>query len=876
MVFNSNRLRGRSALTAAIAGALVLGTGRPACAQALGSIRTVAGGGIGDGLPATEANLASPLGVARDNGGNRYIADTGNHRVRRIAAGTGVISTVAGTGTPGFSGDGGPATAAQLNAPNGVFVDVNGILYITDTGNNRVRRVTVDGVISTFMDGLKAPTGILLERDGTLFVSDTGNNRVVARENSGDVSTFVGGGTGGDGESGTSVSLSQPMGLAEDPDQGSLYVAEAGSGRVRQVNRVTQTVDTVAGGGSAGDGDDARNAFLPNPVALAADAQSNVYVVSGGGPTAGAQANRIRRVNVDNNTIRTVVADLNSPAGILLDPGGSLILAEAGTGRVLRFSTSGGSPTVIAGGGVGDNGPATNASLVGPVDMALDGAGGLLVVEQDRHRVRRVSLADGKISTVIGKGTPGYSGDGGPAAQAEMLLPGGIAIHPLGFIYLADTGNHRVRVLDQSGTISTGAGSGPTGLGNGGFDGDGGPADQARFNTPQQVAIDAPGNLYIADTGNHRVRKAEAGTGLIVTVAGVGTPGSGGDGGPASGAQLNAPSSVAVDAAGNLYIADTNNHRVRRVNLSSGTIATFAGTGEAAFGGDNAPASAAKLNQPRDLAFDAAGNLYIADSGNGRVRRVDARTGVITTVAGSGTAGFGGDGGAATAASLSGPASVVVDGGTLYVADRDNGRIRAVALDLTRPQVSFQKTTGPAGGPAVRVTASDPPPSTKVLQVQASGSNFVVNNESLPFQFAAPLGGLPSFSFLAEKSDPNSSAAMVVTAVDGAGNVTHPVWLEIGPDGSQPAVLETPPIRSSELVLSLTNAGLTEIRVEIAGRALVLHADPNRVGFDGDTAYVKPQGPATLNIRRFVGDGGPVKITAMGPPNASGVLEIHP
>jgi sugar lactone lactonase YvrE len=497
-------------------------------------------------------------------------------------------------------------------------------------------------------------------------------------------------------------------------------------------------------------------------------------------------------------------------------------------------------------------------------------------VEQDRHRVRRVALADGKISTAIGKGTPGYSGDGGPAANAELLIPGGITIHPLGFIYVADTGNHRIRVIDQSGTISTGAGSGPTGPGSGGYEGDGGPAPQARFNSPQQVAIDLAGNLYIADTGNHRVRKAEAGTGLMVTVAGIGTPGSGGDGGPGSGAQLNAPSSVAVDAAGNLYIADTSNHRVRRVSLGSGTITTFAGTGEAAFGGDNGPATAARLNRPRDLTFDAVGNLYIADEGNGRVRRVDARTGAITTVAGNGTAGFAGDDGAATAAALSSPASVVVNGGTLYVADRGNGRIRAVTLDLTRPEVSFQKTTGPTGQPAVRVATSDPAPTTKVLQVTATGTNFVVNGESLPFQFSAPLGGLPSFTFLAEKSDPNSPAAMVVSVLDGAGNVAHPVWLQIGADGAQPALLETPPIRGSELVLSLTNEGLTEIRVEIAGRTLNLRADPSRIGFDGDTAFVKPQGPTRLNIRRFVGEGGPVKITALGPPNAGAVLEIHP
>jgi sugar lactone lactonase YvrE len=848
----------------------------PAVAQTLGTIQTVAGGGIGEGLAATQANLSSPMAVARDNSGNLYVADTGHHRVRRIAVGSGIITTVAGTGDPGFSGDGGPATQAQLDGPEGLFVDANNNLYISDTGNDRVRRVTADGRISTFLTGLKGPTGIVVERDGTLFVSDTGNNRVVARETNGEVSTFAGGGAGGDGEAGPDVSLSQPMGLAQDRDQTYLYVAEAGAGRVRQIVRHSLIVDTVAGGGSAGDGDDARSAFLPRPVALAADGNANLYIVSGGGPNVGSQSNRVRRVDVDENTIRTVATGFDSPAGIVLEPGGSLVLAESGRGRLLRLSTSGGTPTTIAGGGVGDDGPATNASLLDPADLVLDGAGGLLIVESPRHRVRRVSLSDGRITTVIGEGTPGYAGDGGPADRARLDLPGGLTLHPLGFTYVADSANHRIRVIDQSGTITTGAGTGPTGRGQGGFAGEGAPADQARFNNPQQVAIDGIGNLYISDTGNHRVRKAEAGTGLIVTVAGTGSPGAAGDGGSGASAQLNAPVGLAVDPSGNLYIADTANHRVRRVSARDGTISTVAGTGDPGFAGDFGPATAARLNRPRDLALDRSGNLYIADEGNHRVRRVDARTGAITTLAGTGTSGFSGDGGAATAAALSAPSTLVVDGNTLYIADGGNGRVRAVSMDLTRPEVTFQTSTGPGGRPAVRVNATDPNPSTRVLRVTASGSNLVVNGESLPFEFAAPLGGLPSFGFLAEKGDPAAPAAMVVTAVDGAGNAARPAWFSMGASGSTGVNLSLPPIRNTDLTLTLINEGLEEIRLEIAGRPLILRADTTRIGFDGDVAFVKPRGASVLSIRRFVGDGGPVTVTVSGPANASGVIEIHP
>jgi hypothetical protein len=339
---------------------------------------------------------------------------------------------------------------------------------------------------------------------------------------------------------------------------------------------------------------------------------------------------------------------------------------------------------------------------------------------------------------------------------------------------------------------------------------------------------------------------------------------------------VNAPVGLAVDPTGNLYIADTGNHRVRRVEVATGTIRTVAGTGEAGHSGDFGPAAAARLNRPRDLAFDRSGNLYIADEGNHRVRRVDARTGVITTVAGSGTAGFSGDGAAATAAALSGPSSLIVEGNTLYIADGANGRVRAVSLDLTRPEVTFERTTGPGGRPAVRVNAADPQPSTRILRVMATGSNMVVNGESLPFEFAAPLGGLPAFGFLAEKSDPAAPAAMAVTAVDGAGNAARPVWLSLGADGSQAARISLPPILNRDLTLTLNNEGLQEIRVEIAGRPLLLRADSARIGFDGDTAYVRPQGVSVINIRRFVGDGGPVTVTATGGANATGVLEIHP
>src|SRR5439155_107049 len=226
-----------------------------------------------------------------------------------------------------------------------------------------------------------------------------------------------------------------------------------------------------------------------------------------------------------------------------------------------------------------------------------------------------------------------------------------------------------------SGHIITLAGTGAPGL-----DGDGGPATSAQLRDPSSVAIDSTGNLFIADTINNRVRQVAAGTGIITTVAGTGTPGFGGDGGPATGAQLNYPTSVAVDTAGDLFITDQSNLRIRRVAADTGIISTVAGTGVAGFSGDGGPATGAQLNYPTSVAVDTAGDLFIADQSNLRIRRVAAATGIITTVAGTGVAGFSGDGGPATSAQLNYPTSVAVDtAGDLFIADQSNLRIRRVA-----------------------------------------------------------------------------------------------------------------------------------------------------------------------------------------------------
>jgi uncharacterized protein (TIGR03437 family) len=327
--------------------------------------------------------------------------------------------------------------------------------------------------------------------------------------------------------------------------------------------------------------------------------------------------------------------------------------------------------TTVAGsgtaGGSGDGGPATSASL-GPWGVAVDAAGNLYIADYSNSRIRKVSPS-GIISTAAGNGTRGFSGDGGPATGASLNQPSGVAVDAAGNLYIADYYNYRVRKVSSSGIISTVAGNGIKG-----FSGDGGTATSATLREPEALAVDAAGNLYIADSTNQRIRKVSP-SGIISTVAGTGTWAFSADGGPATSASLSFVEGVAVDAAGNLYIDDSDNGRIRKVS-PSGIISTVAGTGTWGFSGDGGPATSASLNDPWGVAVDAAGNLYIADARNGRIRKVSP-SGIIGTVAGGGSAL--GDGGAATSASLKHPIAVAVDAaGNVYIAD-DN-RIRKVTF----------------------------------------------------------------------------------------------------------------------------------------------------------------------------------------------------
>jgi hypothetical protein len=596
-------------------------------AMTAGHLYTVVGGGQnpgpGDGGPATQASLGRDVGGVRvDPNGNLVFADTSFGRIRVVATTSGTfygkamkagdIYTVAGNGTQGFSGDGGPATKAGISFPGDVAVDAAGDLVIADSGNERAR-----------------------------FVPATSGTFYGRAMHAGDIYTVAGNGTGGfggDGGPGTAAELQDPRGVAMD-SAGNLAIADYGNGVLR----------------------------------LVAAHASTFY---GQAMTTG-----------DIYTIGGVPGDMGLEA----------------------FS--------------GDGGPALRAEFDGPDGMTVDPAGDMLIADQQNERIRMVAarsgtfygqaMIAGDVYTVAGNGTLGYSGDGGPATKAALKFPGGVAADQAGNLVVADTYNSRIRVVAaKSGTfygkamttahIYTVAGNGTAG-----FTGDGGPATSAEVNFPERVTVDPTGNLVISDGFNNRVRVVAAKTGTfygkamtkgdIYTIAGNGTAGFGGDGGPATSAELNDQEGVSADGAGNVLIADLFNDRIRVVAGSTGTfygqamttghIYTVAGDGTEGFGGDGGPGTSAELHWPFDVTVDSAGNLILADADNNRIRVVAAKTGTfygvpmtagnIYTVAGTGVAGFTGDGGPASHADLSFPTAVVAGGQALLVAD--NRRVRLIS-----------------------------------------------------------------------------------------------------------------------------------------------------------------------------------------------------
>jgi trimeric autotransporter adhesin len=606
-----------------------------------GTLTRIAGnsrpGYSGDGGAATQAQLHAPAGLATDASGDIFIADTANNVVREVTP-DGKIQTVAGNGTQGYSGDFGPATQAQLHSPSGVAVDGSGNLYIADSGNNAIREVTTDGNISPFAGnglasyygdtststptpppqaGLDDPQDVAVGPNGVIYIADTGNSFIRAVAN-GAINFVAGSGSvgfAGDGGSATAtttntgpgVALYGPRAIAFD-SAGNYYLADSGNGRIRKVN-TKGIITTVAGNGTfafAGDGSAATAANLSQPSGVALDSQGNIYIAD----TLNA---RIRKVS-SSGTITTVAgngllsysgdggaatgAQLNGPLGIAADNSGNLFIADSQNGVV----------RIIKNGAIASVGGST---LLIPRSVATDAAGNAYVADVQDNRVRKIGT-DGTVTTYAGNGTNGFAGDGGPAANAQLSSPAAVAVDGAGNLYIADLGNLRIRKVSTNGNISTVAGNGSQG-----YSGDGGPAINANLNAPLGVAVDPYGNLYVVDSASHVIREVTL-DGNINTIAGTGEPGFTGDGGPAASAQLASPTGIAADPFGNIFFVDGTT-RIREIN-TGGIIATVAGNGSSGYSGDGGMANLAQFNSPSAVWAGAAGNLYVADTGNNAVR----------------------------------------------------------------------------------------------------------------------------------------------------------------------------------------------------------------------------------------------------------------
>jgi sugar lactone lactonase YvrE len=827
-----------------------------------GIITTAAGNGStgfsGDGVAATNTSLYYPRGVAFDAASTLYIADTDNNRIRAVGT-NGIITTVAGNGTRGYSGDGGAATEAGLYYPSSVALDAWGTLYIADTSNNRIRKVGTNGIIVTVAgngsasysgDGgaatnasLKGPLGVTFDARGYLYIADTGNNRIRKVGTNGIITTVAGNGSGtyaGDGGSPTNASLYGPAGVTVD-SAGNLYIADASNNRIRKVSPPGYSTLTIANASYNNIGD--YTVVITSPYGSVTSAVATLTLqapplitVQPASQTAGVGSSPVFSVAIagsgpfgyswfleNTNLVQSGTNSTLSLYGVSTNDGGhytvmvtnaygsvtsqvaTLTIAfppsvtiqpasqtnRLGSNVTFIVTVDGTSPlsyqwqfngtnlpsniiSTVAGNGngtyAGDGSTATNASLYRPGSAVFDGSGNLYIADTYNNRVRKVDT-NRIITTVAGKTSSGFSGDGGAATNANLYNPFDVALDTTGNLYFADYRNNRVRRVDPNGTITTVAGTGSPG-----YSGDGGAATNANLFSPLGVALDATGNLYIADSRNNRVRKVDT-NGLITTVAGTNSPGYSGDGGPAASANLNNPQGVALDAMGKLYIGDASNNRIRRVD-PYGIITTVAGTGSSGYSGDGGAVTNANLSNPQGVALDAMGNLYVADASNNRIRRVDT-SGIIATVAGGGG---GGDGGAATSARLIAPHSVALDGaGNLYIADSGNHRIRKVPPSTTNPTLElFNIQVADAGNYSVVITNAWGSLTSSVATLAIAAPPSITNRLSNLTVFS---GGDTCFTVSASGSGP-LSYQWQFNGTNLAGATTSVLSLTNTPTGS--------------------------------------------------------------------------------------------
>ncbi len=582
-----------------------------------GTITTIAGDGIagysGDGVPALESSLNFPAGLFFDKG-NLYVADRNNHRIRKIDA-NGIISTVAGIGKPGCCNDNGPAIEASLNFPSDIAVDAKGNLYISDRSNNRIRKVNFDGVITTIA-GLGKP------------------------------------GYGGDFGPAERALLKYPFGISLDSKE-NLYIADRGNNRVRKIDK-RGIITTIAGDGThsfGGDYGPANYSSLAFPTDVIIDSLGVIYI-------ADRNNNRVRKI--DRLGVITTLMGLNQ----------------------IEFN--------------GDNEIAAETTLHLPFALAFNGEDRLLVVDRNHFRVREVKLLNSQVETIAGNGKFLFRGDGGPGGGATLEAPSGIAVDRKGNVLFADRLHQRIRKVGSDGIIETYIGNGKQGN-----EGNGGPGIEATLHLPEVLISDQEDNLYLTQrTGNAWIIRKINPEGIITHFAGNGMQGNAGDGGPAIKASFHTISDIAVDVAGNIYVADSINRNIRKIN-DQGIISTVAEDSLEKLGTEV---------HPNGIVVDKAGNIFFSDSGSSKVYKIDTR-GNITLIAGTGDFDDHGDGGLALEAGLRSPGGLAIGpDGFLYIVEQTTHRIRVISSDGV---ITGYVGTGKYGfsgdeGPAVKARIKGP------------------------------------------------------------------------------------------------------------------------------------------------------------------------
>ncbi len=634
------------------------------------------------------ARLLNPTGMAVDAAGNIYFADGGDHTVRKVTT-TGIVTTLAGGSGLGGSADG-TGTNARFVYPFALATDAAGNVYVTDTGNHNVRKITPGGVTTTVAGGagitgsldgtgtaarFSFPQGIAVDAAGTIYVADTNNSTLRKIAASGVVTTLAGVATltGTADGVGAAARFNFPFGLATDA-AGSVYVADHGNSVIRKV-APDGTVTTVAGSaGLSGTADGTGNlARFDHPSAVALDATGTLYVID--------TSNQLVRKITTGGTVTTLAgsaglvgkndgtgtaAKFFFPSGITVTGSGTIYVADTGN-HTLRVVTPGGTVSTLAGAtglvGVAD-GFGGEALFAYPYGVAIDGAGNLFIADHNNHTIRKMSPA-GQVTTLAGSAGLSGSADGA-GAGARFNGPTGVAVDGSGNIYVADAGNTSIRKITAGGVVSTFAGvSGVAGSADG-------VGIAARFNAPQGIAVDSVGNVYVADTNNSTIRKITS-AGTVTTLAGVAGQ-TGSVDGPGAAARFNGPYAVAVDGVGNVFVADFFNATIRKIT-ASGTVSTLAGTaGQAGFAdGDGV---AARFNQPYGVAVDNAGSVFVADTYNRVARKITA-AGSVSTLPGQNARFFY-------------PQGIATDSaGNLYVVDGDN---QAIVRGVFTP-------SPPSGGP---------------------------------------------------------------------------------------------------------------------------------------------------------------------------------